>query len=85
MFKGGKLSPEELVLVKADPKGGKEKRRAMLIALMNLEVGDYIDVEDSHYSYVSVRARVSELGSELMDRVFRTQRIPLATRVIRVG
>jgi uncharacterized Ntn-hydrolase superfamily protein len=85
MFKGGRLSEKELEAIKADPKGGKEKKRAMTIALENLEVGEYIDVEDSHYSYVSVRARVSELSSELMDRVFRTQRVPLATRVIRVG
>jgi uncharacterized Ntn-hydrolase superfamily protein len=85
MFKGGRLSEKELEAVKADPKGGKEKKRAMMVAILNLEVGDYIDVEDSHYSYVSVRARVSELSSDLMDRVFRTQRIPLATRVIRVG
>jgi len=85
MFKGGTLSPDKLATMQAEnDRGGKDKKRAMLVALTNLNVGDWIDVEDTYYSYVSVRARVSELSAKLGGVVFRTKRIPFNTRVYRV-
>jgi hypothetical protein len=85
MFEVKTLSNEELLNIKVNTKGGKEKKAALLAAIKSLDVGQYIDVGEDEYSYVSVRARVSELSSDLMDRVFKTQRSPNATRVIRLG
>jgi hypothetical protein len=87
MFKGGQLSPEELAAMQVQSdKGGKDKKRAMIVALTNMRAGDWIDIEDTYYSYVSVRARVSELSAKLggTGAVFRTQRIPFITRVFRL-
>lgn len=91
MFEVKTLSDEELLNIRVSTKGGKEKKAALLAALKFLNVGQYIDVGEDEYSYVSVRARVSELSSEMMDRVFKTQRLlgdsPVrgVTRVIRLG
>ena len=91
MFEVKTLSDEELLNIRVNTKGGKEKKAALLAALKFLDVGQYIDVSDSEYSYVSVRARVSEASSEFMDRVFKTQRLIGesvtcgVTRVIRLG
>jgi hypothetical protein len=84
MFEVKTLSDEELLNIRLSTKGGKEKKAALLAALEFLNVGQYIDVSEEEYSYVSVRARVSELSSKLMDRVFKTQRLLGATRVIRL-
>ena len=86
MFKGGKLSPEKLEEMRIkDGRGGKEKKRAMLTALRNLDVGEWIDVEDTYYTYPSVRARVSELMAQLDGVKFKTTRVPFNTRVYRLA
>jgi hypothetical protein len=83
MFKTGKLTPEEIVALKLKRKGGKEIKRKLLFALHNLEVGGWIDVEDTYYSYPSVRARVSEVMAQLGNVELRTTRVPFHTRVYR--
>jgi hypothetical protein len=85
MFKVGTLSDEELKKITTDMKGGKEKKAELIVALKSLDVGQYINVDDTVYSYVSVRARVSELMAQMMDVKFKTQRFVGFTRVIRVG